>query len=72
MWTLFISLTQAGNGKQFLRIDSFLFLSAAISAAIAPFPTTIIVLSKSMYASLFSVLNLDDLVVSLSNRFNVF
>ena len=48
----FISLRQPVNGAQFLNITYLLFLSAAIAAACAPCPTTVIIPFTSMCASL--------------------
>ena len=48
----FISLRQPVNGAQFLNITYLLFISAAIAAACAPCPTTVIIPFTSMCASL--------------------
>ena len=52
VFLLFISVMQSVNGSQFLNTTFLLSLSAAITAASAPAPTTVIDPLTSIYASL--------------------
>ena len=52
VFLLFISVMQSVNGSQFLNTTFLLSLSAAITAASAPAPTTVIGPLTSIYASL--------------------
>ena len=49
---LFILLMQLVNGVQFLKTTSLLFLSSTIASASVPCPTTVIIPSTSIYASI--------------------